>query len=255
MPMRIVFIGSGNIATFFAPGLKKVGHEIVQVYSRNIVHAQFLAEKTMSLATDQLADLTQDADVYILAVKDDALAEVAGQVHFPGKVVIHCAGALPLDLLTTVSEHAAVIWSLYSIKAGNLPKSDHVPLIVEGHTDIAVSVAEQLAHDLSDNVLLTDFVQRKILHLNAVFANNFTNHLLAIAQKLCEEYKLPFPILYPIIRQTIDQISYINPSESQTGPAIRGDNVTVTEHLKLLQKYPDWQELYSKLTDSIRKHP
>lgn len=251
--MRLVFIGSGNMASYFAPGLQAAGHDVVQIYSRKLLHAQFLAEKTGSLATDKLNELIPDADAYILAIKDDALEEVAAQLHFPGKVAIHCAGALPLDVLQPVSEHRAVIWSLYSVKANNLPKSDQVPLIVEGATPEAVKIAEQLAYSLSANVLLTDFTQRKVLHLNAVFANNFTNHLLTIAQRMCEEHELPFSILHPIIRQTIDQVGHINPSDSQTGPAIREDKSTLAEHLKLLEGHPEWQQIYKDISDSIKQ--
>src|SRR5690606_21169148 len=116
-------------------------------------------------------------------------------------------------------------------------------------------IAEQLAKGLSDNVLLTDFTQRKILHLNAVIANNFTNHLLVIAQKICEQHGLPFSVLFPIIRQTTEQIQYINPSESQTGPAIRGDEATMAEHMRLLESNPQWQSIYKLLSQSIQSLP
>lgn len=254
--MRIVFLGSGNIAHFFAPRLQKKGHEIVQIYSRNIEHAKALASICAAgPVTDRVEDIDADADAYVLAIKDDALSVVAQQISFPGKIVLHCAGAIPLDAIARVSAHCAVIWSLYSIKKNNLPQNGFVPLIVEANTPVAREAALTLANDISNKVLETDFPQRQILHLNAVLVNNFTNHLFAIAQKICEEQGLPFDILYPIMHQTIEQAQYVLPSESQTGPAVRHDEETIQKHLALLTAHPEWQKIYTDITNSIQQYP
>ena len=250
--MRIVFIGSGNIAQFFATRLFKKGHEIVQVYSRTRAHANILAQTTNAVVTDKLSEIVDTADVYILAIKDDALADVASQLQFEDKTVIHCAGAVALDVLQQTSANNAVIWSLYSVNKNSLPKSDSIPLIVEGSNEQAVAIALLLANDISDTVLQTDFKQRQMLHLNAVLANNFTNHLLAIAQKICEDNQLPFEILHPIIKQTLEQTANILPSESQTGPAIRNDEETIQKHLALLEHKPEWQKIYADISASIQ---
>lgn len=250
--MRIVFLGSGNIAHFFAPVLSRKGHDIVQVYSRTLTHASSLAALTGSAVTDDLTAIDPDADVYILAIKDDALAEVAAQLSFEGKTVIHCAGAVSLDVLQQVSANRAVIWALYSVRKHNLPERSDVPLIVEGSNEQALDMAYRIASDISDRVLKTDYTHRQMLHLNAVFVNNFTNHLLTIAQKICEQHQLPFDILQPIIRQTLEQTEKILPSESQTGPAIRHDEATIAKHLELLAAYPGWQEVYASISKSIQ---
>lgn len=252
--MRIVFIGSGNIAHFFATRLRDKGHDIVQVYSREAAHAEALAALcNIPSATGDLSAIVTDADVYLLAIKDDALGEMAQQLSFPGKVILHCAGAVSLETIANVSEHLAVIWALYSIKKNNLPDSDRIPLIVEANTGKARELALNLARDISGTVLETDFLQRRMLHLNAVFVNNFTNHLLTIAQKLGEEHRLPFDILQPIIRQTLEQVEKILPSESQTGPAVRHDEATLQKHLSLLTGHPDWQKIYADISASIQQ--
>ena len=251
--MRIVFIGSGNIAQFFGGRLHKKGHDIVQVYSRDLGHAQVLATATNASVTDNLSEIVTDADVYILAIKDGALKEIADRLHFPDKVVIHCAGAVGLEVLQPTSAHNAVIWSLYSVSKNSLPKSNSVPLVVESSSERAMEAALSLANDISDKVLQTDFRQRQMLHLNAVFANNFTNHLLAIAQKICEEHQLPFEILHPIIRQTLEQTANILPAESQTGPAIRNDQETLEKHMRLLEPHPEWQKIYADISYSIQQ--
>lgn len=251
--MRIVIIGSGNIAHFFAPRLQKKGHTIAQIYSPNIVHARFLADTcNITNATDQLTAIITDADVYILAVKDDALPAVAAQLHFPNKVVMHCAGAIATDVLHPISEHRAVIWTLYSIKKHNLPLSNKVPLVVEGNNNKAKQTALKLAKAISNVVIETDFTQRQMLHVNAVIVNNFTNHLFSIAQQLCTDNNLPFDILFPIIHQTLSQVQNISPSETQTGPAIRGDQQTIQKHIQLLSAYPVWQKVYADISQSIQ---
>jgi predicted short-subunit dehydrogenase-like oxidoreductase (DUF2520 family) len=252
--MRIVFIGSGNIAHFFATRLGGKGYDIAQVYSRSKDHAQALAALCgIPLVTTVIEDIITDADVYILAIKDDALPEIATQLHFPGKVVLHCAGAVPLDVISGVSEHLAVIWSLYSIKKQHLPEGDQVPLIVEANTPEARTKALALARDISATVLETDLLQRQVLHLNAVFVNNFTNHLLTIAQRIGEEHQLPFSILQPIIQQTLQQVQRVMPSESQTGPAVRHDENTLEKHLSLLAGHPHWQRIYADISASIQQ--
>lgn len=251
--MRIVSIGSGNIAHFFIPRLQRKGHEIVQIYSPTLEHAHALAALcAVRDVTDDLAMIVPDADVYILAVKDDALPLLATQLQLAGKVVIHCAGAVALDVIRAISDERAVIWTLYSIKKHNLPVDNNIPLIVEANTPCAQAVAMTLAKDISDVVLETDFVQRQMLHLNAVFVNNFTNHLLTIAQKLGEEFKLPFDVLHPIINQTLEQIKKVMPAESQTGPAIRHDEDTLNKHMALLQFHPEWQKIYADISNSIQ---
>lgn len=252
--MRIVFIGSGNIAHFFATRLQRKGHEIVQVYSRREAHARALATLCgAGNATGDIAAIATDADAYILAIKDDALAEVAASLRFAGKVVIHCAGAVPLEVMEAISEHRAVIWSLYSVRKNNLPQNGEVPLIVEANSPKARRTALLLANDISASVLETDFTQRQMLHLNAVLANNFTNHLLTIAQRICEEQQLPFQILLPIIRQTLEQVQHILPADSQTGPAIRHDEETIHKHLSLLAAHPEWQQVYAAISASIQQ--
>jgi predicted short-subunit dehydrogenase-like oxidoreductase (DUF2520 family) len=252
--MRIVFIGSGNIAHFFLPRLQRKGHEIVQIYSPTLEHGAALAAiSSVGNVTDKLSDIVDDAEVYILAIKDDALPQVAQQLNFEGKIVIHCAGAVSLDVLSNISEHRAVIWTLYSVKKQNLPQGANVPLIVEANTPEALNTAMALAQGISDVVLQTDFMQRQLLHLNAVFVNNFTNHLLTIAQKIGEEHNLPFEILHPIINQTLDQIRNVMPAESQTGPAIRHDEETIQKHLALLASHPEWQQIYADICTSIQQ--
>jgi len=252
--MKIVFIGSGNVAHFFASRLYSKGHEIVQVYSRTKVNGAALASLTGASVTDRLEDISQDADAYILAIKDDALEEIAGRLDFGKKPVIHCAGAVALDAVKHASEKRAVIWALYSIRKHNLPSIPDVPLIIEGTDKEVEELARRIASDISTNVVSANYKQRQMLHLNAVFANNFTNHLLAIAEQICIDNGLAFEVLQPIIMQTVQQLTRSLPSKNQTGPAIRNDQHTMDKHLELLSGYSNqWQKIYEDISTSIRQ--
>lgn len=252
--MRIVIIGSGNIAHFFVPLFQQAGHTVLQIYSPNIHNAAALANANhIPSFTNELDSLIKDADVYILAVKDDALKQLNAQLRLKDKIVIHCAGAVPVSVIKDISDHTAVIWTLYSIRKNNLPTINKVPLIVEAADAVTLPVIMELAGAISASVLNVDFQQRQRLHLNAVFVNNFSNHLFTIAQKLSEEEKLPFNVLQPIMEQTIFQLRNTLPSESQTGPAIRKDEATMQKHLSLLEGHGIWQEIYRNISQSIQQ--
>jgi pyrroline-5-carboxylate reductase len=251
--MRIVIVGSGNIAHFFLPRLQQEGHEVVQIYSPNLENASKLAQlHGVDAYTNQLDKLIDDADVYILAVKDAALATLNESLRLQGKLVLHCAGAVSLNAISDISENRAVIWTLYSIRKNNLPDTNNIPLIVEANTDQGLEMTMLLAKAISGTVLQVNFEQRQLMHLNAVLVNNFTNHLFTIAEKLSEEHQLPFEILQPIIEQTFSRIGKVLPSESQTGPAIRKDEVTMHKHISLLESHPEWQQIYKDISLSIQ---
>jgi predicted short-subunit dehydrogenase-like oxidoreductase (DUF2520 family) len=252
--MRIVIIGSGNIAHFFAPRFQSKGHDIIQIYSREENNAALLAKAcNVPSYTNQLSEIDKTADAYILAVKDGALEYLNQTLSLKGKLVIHCAGAVSLDTISNISENVGVIWTLYSINKKNLPTSNDIPLIVEANNSKGLEDTMSLAKAISENVLQANASQRQMLHLNAVIVNNFTNHLLTIAQKLSEENKFPFEILQPIIQQTFSQIQNILPSESQTGPAIRKDDETIKKHLSLLENHPVWHQIYKDISASIQE--
>lgn len=249
--MNIVLIGAGNIAHFFASRLLAKGHNIAQIYSRTKAHGLSLGDMTGAEVTDSLHDIRKDADAYILAVKDDALYEVSQSLSLQDKVVIHCAGAVPLKIIDNASQNIAVIWALYSIQKNNLPREE-VPLVVESSNNLARSIALNIARDISLLVVEADYEQRQALHLNAVLVNNFGNHLMAIAQVICKENGLSFEILQPIIRQTVTQVIGTEHAQIQTGPAIRNDASTMEKHISLLQHHPEWQKLYAAVSASIQ---
>lgn len=256
--MRIVIIGAGNMASLWAVRLWEAGREISQVYSRTLARAASLAEKTGAVPITDIRLMDPTADVYLFALSDDAIGPVFQEAYIPPHALtVHCSGALPIESIKGKSLCQGVIWPLYSIIKEHLPPlSENIPLIMEANGAGAVERLVPLARCLSDNIKTVTGTQRAFMHLNAVWANNFTNHLLAIAERLCQEQDLPFEMLLPIIAQTTKSVASGDrlPSGSQTGPALRHDERTISRHLSLLEGHSDWQTLYSSITKSIQDY-
>jgi predicted short-subunit dehydrogenase-like oxidoreductase (DUF2520 family) len=250
--MKIALLGSGNIANFLAKNLNQK-HQFVQVYSRTEAHGMQLANQLNCAYIANLSDLTQEADIYILAIKDDALERVIAQLKIPANsMVVHCAGAKDWTILNGVSNHIGVLWVLYSIRKEQLPAHRKVPLMLDTNSDATYQKLVELASDISEMHSRVNYTQRQYLHLNAVLVNNFTNHLYAIAQNLCKEQNLAFSNLLPIIEQTVQQLHHRPAADLQTGPAIRRDDSTIDKHLELLTQHPIWSQVYQQLTTSIQ---
>lgn len=250
--MKITIIGSGNVAYFLSTRLKKSGYIIQQVYSRNLENAKLLAKEVGAQPTNNLDKITDQSDIYILAIKDDAIRKVATSIpNLVNKLIIHCSGASNLDILEEVSKDIGVIWPVYSIKKESIDSYNNIPIVYEASNKTSRDILEQLAAAISDNILSVNYNQRKTLHLNSVLVNNFTNHLIAISYYLSNKNDIPFDILKPIINQTIEQIGDLNPQVLQTGPAMRQDFQTINKHLGLLMENDSWKNIYEAISKSI----
>lgn len=251
--MKVVMIGTGNVASVLGERLQKAGHELVQLFGRTRATAQQLAADLGTEACWEYDSIDAEADVYIIAVSDAAVAEVAEQLNTqPKALVVHTAGAISISVLAGLFEWYGVLYPLQSIKAGRSNKLE-IPLLIDAGSAEAWAKLETLARSLSDTVKQADDSYRHRIHVAAVLSNNFTNYLLGVAQRYCISEKLDFQLLWPLIRETVDRLPYVNPELSQTGPARRNDQSTITRHLELLNDYPDAKELYQQLTESIRQ--
>lgn len=248
--MKVSIIGAGNVATNLALALKKAGHEIVQVYNRTDNAGQQLAHTVGAAFTSQALQLL-DAEVYLVAVKDDVIAEVAGLLRLQGKIVAHTSGTQSLHALAAASEQAGIFYPLQTMKKNTKVDFKSVPLLIEGNSEDVTAVLEGLAKTISQNVYRVDEEQRQWIHLAAVFANNFSNHLFGISQSILEGHGLPFEILKPLIYRSIEGLALASPAELQTGPAIRGDQQTIEKHMLLLGDDRRLQKIYEILTQSI----
>lgn len=250
--MDIVIIGSGNVAAVLGRKLKSAGHNILQVYSRNASAASSLAYEWDTESTNYKSLLNPQADVYIIAVPDDAIDEVTENLRLPGKIVAHTAASVPMDILKNVSPHYGVFYPLQSLRK-EMSYLPDIPVFFEGSDDKAKKKLGELARTVGgEKVTEAGDEARLKLHVAAVVVSNFTNHLYALAADYCQKEGLDFGQLLPLIDETASRIKDIQPCNSQTGPAIRHDSETIHKHLELLKDHPRLKNLYILLTESIQ---
>ncbi len=251
--MRVVMLGSGNTATVLSDIIFKSGHQIVQVVSRNEQNAKSLA--SLYAASTALLDAHQfeEADIYILALHDAALDHLEKIPAIKGKFVVHTAGAISINVLKDISSNYGVVYPLQSLSkfAGIVPE---IPFLVDGNTQETLHHVLGFAKTLSDEVIEANDDARLNYHVAAVFVNNFTNHLYALAELFCENERIDFKNLFPLIDETTRRVKTNSPYLTQTGPAIRDDIFTLNRHLQALTSKPDLKYIYLKLTESIIKH-
>ena len=254
--LRIGLLGAGRVATQLAPALVANGHELVFIWNRSVALAEALSERlspSPAVLTHLAADLPA-ADVYLLAVPDAAVASVLAAGRWPaGAVVAHLAGALPVQVFEAAPlVRGGVFYPLQTFSPGRVVTWANVPLFIEAPEAAAEALLLTLARSLSSHVQPLNSAQRLQLHVGAVFANNFTNHLLGVAHSLLTEAGLPFELLAPLIRETVDKALTQPPFAGQTGPAVRRDAPTLAAHQLALSEHPRWQQLYEVLTASIQ---
>ena len=251
--MNIVILGSGNVATVLGRMFRQAGHHISQVWSRNTEAASRLAYEWDTESTNYLSLIHPRADVYLLAVSDNAIAEVAANLSLPGKVVAHTAASIPGAVLAPVTKHYGVFYPLQSLRKEQMVLPS-VPVYYDAADDIASGRLQQLAASISSvaPVPAGDELRLK-LHLAAVMVNNFVNHLLFLTEQYCQREGIAFEQFRPLVEETIERLRYMSPASAQTGPAIRFDQVTLDRHLHLLESWPELKELYLMMTKSIQK--
>ena len=252
-PFKIVLIGSGNVGTHLGHAFIQVGHQVLQVYSKTANSAKTLADQLNTAFTDELDNIYQTADIYVIAVRDDAIEQIVPGLNFPGKIIAHTAGSVPMEVLKGSFQGYGIFYPLQTFSKGKPADFTTVPICIEGSDKDTSSQLKLLAGSLSGNVREISFEKRKMLHLSAVFVCNFTNHMYTIASDLLEKEGLSFDLILPLIKETTAKLNHVSPTEGQTGPAIRNDQEVIEEHLGALEENEDYQNIYKLLTESIQK--
>lgn len=253
---RIVLIGAGNVATHLGVALQKAGHEVAQVYSRTEASAGRLAGRLGTAFTTSLADVCTDADIYIVSVKDDVLPGLLPSVveGREGALFVHTAGSVSMDVWRDVSARFGVLYPMQTFSKAREVDFATVSFFIEANSRQDLEVLKALALSLSPKVYEATSAQRMYLHVSAVFACNFANHMYTLSARLMEEHGLPFEALLPLIDETSRKVHVLTPRAAQTGPAVRRDASVTGKHLEMLADMPDVRELYEKITESIQKH-
>lgn len=252
--MLITLIGAGRVANHLGPALKKAGHRFGQVYSRTMVHATDLAAVLGAEAVDQPSTIKPGADVYLCALSDDALTVVLDCLPLnqgDNPLLVHTAGSLPLSVLAPYTNRAAVLYPLQTFSPGRVLDLTSLPIFVEATDEASLQVVSALAAGVSSVVKPLGSEQRLTLHLAAVFACNFVNHLYGEAGRLLEEEGLDFSLLLPLIDETAAKVHDLTPREAQTGPAVRNDLRVINKHVARLDTHPQRAALYKLLSEHI----
>ena len=247
---NIILIGSGNVATHLGIALKNSNFSILQVYSKCIQNAKVLAKK---LDTDFTNDLTKlkSVDLIIISVNDDAISSVLSQIK--NTAIVHTSGSIGLNVFKDKFSHYGVFYPLQTFNKDVDLNISEIPFCIEGNSLGFENQLIKIAKILSNNVIKMDSKQRKQLHIAAVFACNFSNHMFNIADNLLAKKNIDFKILLPLIKKTIVNLDRNKPKEVQTGPAKRKDKTIIQQHIDTI-KEKEIKELYQKISANIIKY-
>lgn len=252
---RIVLIGAGNVAHHLAPALLNAGLNLCQIYSRSIESARELGKKTGIGYTADLFAVYPDCDIYIFCVSDDALLPLFKSLRINKEaLVIHTSGSVPMSVFQPYIKNYGVLYPLQTFSRKRVLNFREVPLCIEASNGFSHDLIAGIAGNLSDQVREISSEKRKKIHLAAVFANNFTNHLYEIAGKMLQAEGLDFTLLRPLIFETAHKVMLLSPEEAQTGPARRNDESILGMHKAMLKNDKKLHTLYTLLSDSIREN-
>ncbi len=249
---KIVLIGAGNVGYHLGKRLKACGLNVVQIFSRQVAKAQRLSETIEVPFVTDLKQIVTDAELYILAVNDSAIAAVASNLKPEKGLVVHTSGATPSIILQSYFTRFGVFYPLQTFSISKAVDFEVVPICVYANKARDEDFLFKIGQQISSKVYKIDDMQRANLHVAAVFVNNFTNYLFQVGYNILEKENLSFDLLRPLILETAEKVQKNIPTEMQTGPAIRGDDATIEWHLEYLKQFPAYRELYQILTNNIK---
>ena len=250
--MKIVFIGAGNLATCLSLEMQRAGMTVGQIYSRTRDSAESLGKKLNCQWTANVNEIIPDADLYVFALKDNALREIIPQVKPNDGMWVHTAGSVPMAVFSGHARRYGVFYPLQTFSKKRRVKLDGTPIFLEVNAPDDMKMLKKVAIALSGNAQEADSKKRRGLHLAAVFACNFTNHMYVLAGKILEEQDISYKVLVPLITETAAKIDELAPLLAQTGPAIRFDKEVMDMQIAMLND-PGMQTIYRLLSQNIYK--
>jgi predicted short-subunit dehydrogenase-like oxidoreductase (DUF2520 family) len=247
----IVLIGAGNVALHMGKALLAADFKILQVYSKTQEHAEKTATLLGAQAITSLQEINKNVAMGIVAVKDQALRKVLQTLPFHDKLWVHTSGTTSLKVIARIFPNSGVIYPLQTFSAAKEINFKEVPLFIEASNDESLRQIQLVCNAISEHVAVADSNTRKAMHVAAVFACNFTNHLYALAGNILQEKKISFDVLKPLILETVQKLDTLDPLEAQTGPAARGDKNIIREHRSFLKEKKMLKKIYTVLSESI----
>ena len=247
--IKIVLLGAGNVGIHLCRALQnKENLQLIQWYNRSL---NSLEKESVPFAiTQNLNDIIQ-ADLYIISVSDSVIPAISKALEGKKGIIAHTAGSISMEVLGAHENHG-IFYPLQTFSKQKEVDFNQIPLCLEANQQENLNLLNKVAQAIGGPVHLIDSAQRKALHVAAVFVNNFTNYLYTIGEELCNAHKVPFSVLQPLIAETADKIKHLPPSLAQTGPAARGDQKILEDHLLYLTK-ESHQKIYQLISASIQQ--
>lgn len=250
----VVVVGAGNLATSLALAMYHKGIKVLQVMNRTKGRGEKLAKRVSAKFTDDFRKADFSADLFILAVSDSAISGLAGCLGLTRQLLVHTSGSTGISCLEGRSENYGVLYPLQTFSVSRPSGFSGVPLCIESNSREGEEKLLSLGRRMGGNVHLITSAQRKVLHMTAVFASNFSNFMYAIAEDLLLKHDIPFSLLRPLILQTARNSRHEDIFKRQTGPAIREDGIVMDEQMEMLSKDEDYREIYELISKSIIKY-
>ena len=253
---RIVLIGAGNVATHLGQALKNAGETIVQVYSRTTESASALALSLSCSYTTELSEVSTDADIYLVMLKDSVLHDLLPTLtrQNPKGLFVHTAGSVPMSIWEGLANRYGVMYPMQTFSKAQPVDFESVHFFIEANSSEDENLLMEMAQKISSKVYQATSEQRKYLHLSAVFACNFTNHMYAVCEHLLTEHGLPFESMLPLIDETARKVHHLKPTKAQTGPAQRYDTNIMSQQETLLSDEPELARIYHLLSENIHTY-
>ncbi len=250
----VSIIGAGNVGWHMALAMHQHGITVINIVSRNQTNAKELASLVSAKAASGPEQLVRVPDLCMLCVTDDALEDVVKTYTNAGTVVVHTSGSTGMEIFDSESSNTGVFYPLQTFTRGREMTYDRIPFLVEGATHTVTVRLMQLARKISGTAIETNAELRRKVHIAAVFACNFSNHMAAVANNMLKESGLDFSLLRPLLEETADKLQSMDPQDAQTGPAVRSDMKIVQSHITALKDRPDEAMLYKLLTNNIIRY-
>jgi len=249
----ISIIGAGNVAYHIAKAINNAGYNIIQIISRTRNAAEELANEINAEGIDDFQKIDLSVDLIIIAVNDDDIINVISKINFGDSLLVHTAGSVDMNIFEPYLINYGVFYPVQTFsKAREIDFSD-IPICIEANNNSNQNLLLQFAEKICKNVSIINSSQRKKIHLAAVFANNFVNHMYHVSSNLLSDEGIPFDILKPLIKETAMKVMDNTPNKMQTGPALRNDNIIIKKHLEMLNNYKELQKIYRFVSENIKE--
>lgn len=255
----ITLIGSGNVAWHLGPALENAGYPVIEIFSREKRNAKALVKRLYNADHTSSLDFKESSShVFIICIPDDAIEEVAKEIIIPEHaILLHTSGNTEMNILEySATSNYGVFYPLQTFSKNKKLSFTEIPILLESSNKDTYKIIEKIAKSISENTYKVNSQQRKRVHIAAVFASNFVNHLLSLSEEILRKQNLDFDILKPLIIEQVTKSLNIDPENAQTGPAYRKDFKTLDNHVEILQNEysEELVDIYKMLTQSIIDH-